>query len=134
MVSLKPKIPLCESPHCVQCTIAQRRGCKWKAARCKPMAAPRGAEEANQPPRSEARRPSGGEAKDAAEDESRSHQFKVIIIGDGAVGKTSLALRFVEQHFSGTYKQTLGVDFFSKRVLLGGKALLLSPPCAAARG
>lgn len=47
-------------------------------------------------------------------------QFKVILLGDGAVGKTSIAYRFVEEHFSEQYKQTLGVDFFSKRVVLPG--------------
>lgn len=54
------------------------------------------------------------------EEKPRAKQFKVIIVGDGAVGKTSMALRFVDQHFTGSYKQTLGVDFFSKRIELPG--------------
>lgn len=40
--------------------------------------------------------------------------FKVIIIGPGAVGKTSLLHRFVENQFSFRYKLTIGADFLSK--------------------
>lgn len=42
--------------------------------------------------------------------------FKVIIIGSGAVGKTSLLHRFVENQFSFRYKLTIGADFLSKTV------------------
>ncbi|CEL94612.1 unnamed protein product [Vitrella brassicaformis CCMP3155] len=45
-------------------------------------------------------------------------QYKVIILGDGAVGKTSLATRFTEDQFSKSYKQTVGLDFFIKRLVL----------------
>ena len=40
--------------------------------------------------------------------------FKIIIIGPGAVGKTSLLHRFVENKFSFRYKLTIGADFLSK--------------------
>jgi small GTP-binding protein len=40
--------------------------------------------------------------------------FKVIIIGPGAVGKTSILHRFVEDKFSFRYKLTIGADFLSK--------------------
>ncbi|MHA1985455.1 MAG: GTP-binding protein [Promethearchaeota archaeon] len=40
--------------------------------------------------------------------------FKVILIGPGAVGKTSLLHRFVENNFSFRYKLTIGADFLSK--------------------
>ncbi|MFW9942575.1 MAG: Rab family GTPase [Candidatus Thorarchaeota archaeon] len=40
--------------------------------------------------------------------------FKVILIGGGAVGKTSLLHRFVENKFSFRYKLTIGADFLSK--------------------
>ncbi len=40
--------------------------------------------------------------------------FKVIIIGPGVVGKTSLLHRFLENKFSFCYKLTIGADFLSK--------------------
>jgi GTPase SAR1 family protein len=49
-----------------------------------------------------------------------SPQFKVIVLGDGAVGKTSLVRRFADDSFGGTYKQTIGLDFSLKRVVLPG--------------
>merc|ERR1719444_382907 len=47
-------------------------------------------------------------------------QYKVILLGDGGVGKTSLAMRFCEDHFAKQYKQTIGLDFFVKRLVLSG--------------
>ena len=40
--------------------------------------------------------------------------MKLIVIGDGGVGKTSLITRFCHNTFSGLYKKTLGVDFLEK--------------------
>jgi len=42
--------------------------------------------------------------------------LKVIVVGDFAVGKTSLCRRYATGMFSEDYKQTLGVDIFTKRV------------------
>ena len=47
-------------------------------------------------------------------------QYKVIVVGDGAVGKTSLIMRFCEDVFKQSYKQTIGLDFFIKRLVLPG--------------
>ena len=55
-----------------------------------------------------------------SEDEPEQLQYKVIILGDGAVGKTSIAMRFTEDHFAKAYKQTIGLDFFIKRLVLPG--------------
>jgi len=54
------------------------------------------------------------------EDEPEYLQFKIILLGDGAVGKTSLAMRFCQDHFAKQYKQTIGLDFFVKRLELPG--------------
>ena len=53
---------------------------------------------------------------DDAEADITSLQYKVILLGDGAVGKTSISVRFSEDQFSQQYKQTVGVDFFTKRI------------------
>ncbi|KAI9555575.1 hypothetical protein GHT06_018090 [Daphnia sinensis] len=42
--------------------------------------------------------------------------FKVIIIGDPGVGKTSFIRRYVQNAFRGDYKATIGVDFALKIV------------------
>ena len=47
-------------------------------------------------------------------------QYKVIIMGDGAVGKTSLIHRYCQDGFAQSYKQTIGLDFFSKKLTLPG--------------
>lgn len=58
--------------------------------------------------------------EDSAEDEPEQVQYKVILLGDGAVGKTSIAMRFTQDHFAASYKQTIGLDFFIKRISLPG--------------
>ena len=55
-----------------------------------------------------------------SEEEAEQLQYKVIILGDGATGKTSIAMRFTEDHFAMQYKQTIGLDFFIKRIVLPG--------------
>ena len=42
--------------------------------------------------------------------------FKVIVVGDIAVGKTTLIGRFVTGSFSREYKATIGVDIFTKKM------------------
>lgn len=63
----------------------------------------------------------GGVDDSSSDDEDSSEQFKVILLGDGAVGKTSVAMRFCNDFFSKKYKQTIGLDFFMKRITLPGK-------------
>jgi small GTP-binding protein len=40
--------------------------------------------------------------------------FKIIVVGDLAVGKTSLVMRYIKDIFSKDYKVTVGFEFFSK--------------------
>ena len=39
--------------------------------------------------------------------------FKIVLIGDTSVGKSSLLVRFSDDQFSDTYVTTIGVDFVS---------------------
>ncbi|MFX0086609.1 MAG: Rab family GTPase [Candidatus Hodarchaeota archaeon] len=44
------------------------------------------------------------------------HIIKLLLLGDGGVGKTSLILRYVENKFKEEYSMSLGVDFLTKTV------------------
>lgn len=44
--------------------------------------------------------------------------IKMILVGNGSVGKTSIIRRFVADGFARVYAQTVGIDFFEKRVQL----------------
>jgi len=49
--------------------------------------------------------------------ESEAEQlYKVLVIGDYGVGKTSIIRRYTEGFFSPTYKLTIGVDFALKNI------------------
>jgi small GTP-binding protein len=51
---------------------------------------------------------------------------KVVVAGDGAVGKTSLIRRYCEGKFAGSRVMTIGVDFQTKRVELPTGSIKLS--------
>ena len=44
--------------------------------------------------------------------------LKVIVVGNGCAGKTSMITRFAKGDFSGNYKKTLAVDFLEKRLIV----------------
>ncbi|MFX1409560.1 MAG: Rab family GTPase [Promethearchaeota archaeon] len=44
------------------------------------------------------------------------YAFKIIVIGPGAVGKTSIINRFVKNEFALKYKLTIGTDFLTKTI------------------
>ncbi|KAK0058359.1 ras-related protein Rab-28 [Biomphalaria pfeifferi] len=61
-----------------------------------------------------------------SEDEFPDRQLKLIVMGDGASGKTSLCMRYSQEQFSKEYGQTVGLDFYLKRInLLGGTNVAL---------
>jgi len=53
------------------------------------------------------------------------HLFKLLIIGDSGVGKSSLLVRFADNHFSGNYITTIGVDFKIRTIEIQGERVKL---------
>ncbi|MFX1485998.1 MAG: Rab family GTPase [Promethearchaeota archaeon] len=49
----------------------------------------------------------------------KEYVFKVVVVGDEKVGKTSLIVRYTEKRFTGDYKPTIGIDFAGKFVPFG---------------
>jgi len=49
----------------------------------------------------------------------RRYVIKIVLLGDAAVGKTSLVYRFIEDNFRENYKSTLGVNLLKKDMDLG---------------
>ena len=44
------------------------------------------------------------------------HVFKILLLGDSSVGKSSILLRFTDGYFNSNLNSTIGVDFKAKVV------------------
>ncbi|XP_015254135.1 ras-related protein rab7 isoform X1 [Cyprinodon tularosa] len=51
--------------------------------------------------------------------------LKTILIGNSGVGKSSVMNRYVNHRFTNMYRATIGTDFFSKAVSIGGNTVTL---------
>jgi len=47
-------------------------------------------------------------------------QIKIVMLGNEISGKTSIAQKFTQDTYPAQYEQTLGLDFYSKRINLCG--------------
>lgn len=53
------------------------------------------------------------------------YKFKLSLLGEASVGKTSLILRFVKNYFAEDLKSTIGTNFMIKQVDIDGKMVQL---------
>ena len=53
------------------------------------------------------------------------NKYKLVVLGDEAVGKTSIITRFMYDSFESTYKVTIGIDFVSKNLYLADRVVRL---------
>jgi Ras-related protein Rab-7A len=51
--------------------------------------------------------------------------YKVLVLGDSGVGKTSLANQYVKGQFSSQFRATIGADFMTKEVQLDDRRVTL---------
>ncbi|MFW9923646.1 MAG: Rab family GTPase [Candidatus Thorarchaeota archaeon] len=55
-----------------------------------------------------------------------SYIFKVLLIGEAAVGKTSLTMKFIHGKFKSDYLLTVGMEPYSKYIKIGDDLVTLS--------
>ena len=48
------------------------------------------------------------------------YKFKLMMLGDAGVGKTSISQRFINEEFQKSYIHTIGIDFLEKTILVDG--------------
>lgn len=51
--------------------------------------------------------------------------LKIVILGDGGVGKSCLMSRFISNHFDDHNFHTIGVEFMNKMIEVNGKPYTL---------
>ncbi|MFX0038808.1 MAG: Rab family GTPase [Promethearchaeota archaeon] len=56
---------------------------------------------------------------------SYDYTFKIIMLGDKTVGKTSLTIRYISGFYQEDLKLTIGTDFHSKTTIFNGKKVKL---------
>jgi Ras-related protein Rab-1A len=65
------------------------------------------------------------DASENLEKVPHDHMFSVIILGDQAVGKTSLIVKFVNNTFNEAYRVSIGLDFKNKKIRVGDRVIKL---------
>jgi len=53
-------------------------------------------------------------------------QFKVVLLGEGCVGKTSLVLRYVNNKFNDAHQSTLQASFLTKKIFVNNVSVTLN--------
>ena len=56
---------------------------------------------------------------------TRAEVVKIIVVGEGAVGKTSIVKRFTTETFDKLYLPTVGANFYARHATVDGKRIVL---------
>lgn len=57
---------------------------------------------------------------------SGGQQFKVVLLGEGCVGKTSVVLRYVNNKFNDAHQSTLQASFLTKKIFVNNVSVTLN--------
>lgn len=57
------------------------------------------------------------------EEHSQDYLFKIVLVGDSAVGKSNLLARFARDEFYSNSKSTIGVEFQTQKMVIDGKEI-----------
>ena len=60
-------------------------------------------------------------ASNENEEHTQDYLFKIVLIGDSAVGKSNLLARFARNEFYSNSKSTIGVEFQTQKMEIDGK-------------
>ena len=60
-------------------------------------------------------------------DKSVVHMYKLILVGDASVGKTSILQKFVNNLFKIEYNCTIGIDYMIKSLIIDGNKVVGIP-------
>lgn len=56
----------------------------------------------------------------------KTYQFKIVLLGEGCVGKTSLMLRYIENRFNDKHLSTVQAAFLRKKIAIGNNMVELA--------
>ena len=60
-----------------------------------------------------------------AKSDTKKSVLKVLILGDGGVGKSCIMTRFINNHFDDNSFHTIGVEFLNKEFSVNGTSYTL---------
>jgi Ras-related protein Rab-21 len=56
----------------------------------------------------------------------KKQRFKIVLLGEGRVGKTSIVVRYVKQKYDARMESTLQASFLKKQIVVDGTTVLLN--------
>ena len=65
---------------------------------------------------------SQSESQESGQSRTKTYVLKICLLGDGAVGKTSLRTRYLGEGFTTNYSETIGADFALKFAKIDGNS------------